>query len=71
MDTLLSLRASIKRGYNIVLQGNSSEGATVHSKTPKKKKKKKPCKLAIVAALYNNFNVRCVVNEEEKYAEIE
>ena len=62
MDTLLSLRASIKRGYNIVLQGNSSEGAPVHSKTPK---------LTIVAALYNNFNVRCVVNEEEKYAEIE
>ena len=43
MDTLLSLRASIKRDYNTVLQGNSSEGATVHSKTQKRKKEINYC----------------------------
>ena len=43
MDTLLSLRASIKRDYNTVLQGNISEGATVHSKTQKRKKEINYC----------------------------
>ena len=66
MDAFVSLKDSIKCGYDAVWLGqeNSSKGAAVHSSTPSKN-----CEQNNVAALNDNVNVKHVAREEEKYPE--
>ena len=54
----------MKCGYDTVLQGDSSKGASVHSSTPSEN-----CEQNTVTTLNDIVNGRHVVKEEGKYSE--
>ena len=62
MGAFLSLKASIKRGYDTVLKGKSSKEAAVQSSSPSNN-----CEQNIIA-IDDTVNVTYVVKREEWYS---